>query len=72
MSVLNFAADSVNPHWHVPAALQCFGLVLCFENHYPRCTGALSYPLSTPRHLSFRWIRAQTQHFVLYCCRWPA
>ena len=26
----------------------CFWLVLCFQNHYPRCTGALSYPFSTP------------------------
>ena len=35
------------------------GLVLCFQNHYSRCTGALSYPFSTPRHSSFRWIRAK-------------
>ena len=30
----------------------------CFKSHYPRCTGALSYPFSTPRHSSFRWIGA--------------
>ena len=28
------------------------------KNHYPRCAGALSYPFSTPRHSSFRWIGA--------------
>ena len=28
----------------------------CFQNHYPRSTGALSYPFSTPRHSSSRWI----------------
>ena len=33
-----------------------FWLVLSFQNHYPRCTGALSYPFSTPLHSSFRWI----------------
>ena len=33
-----------------------FGSVLCFRNHYPRSTGALSYPFSTPPHSSFRWI----------------
>ena len=32
------------------------GSVLSFQNHYPRSTGALSYPFSTPRHSSFRWI----------------
>ena len=32
------------------------GWGLCFQNHYPRSTGALSYPFSTPRHSSFRWI----------------
>ena len=34
----------------------CFWLACCLANHYPRCTGALSYPFSTPRHSSFRWI----------------
>ena len=34
------------------AALDNFSL----ENHYPRCTGALSYPFNTPPHSSFRWI----------------
>ena len=33
-----------------------FWLVLSFQNHYPRCTGALSYPFSTPLLLSLRWI----------------
>ena len=32
------------------------GWGLCFQNHYPRSTGALSYPFSTPRYSSFRWI----------------
>ena len=34
------------------------GQGLCFQNHYPRSTGAPSYPFSTPRHSPFRWIRA--------------
>ena len=34
------------------------GWGLCFQNHHPGSTGALSYPFSTPRHLSFRWIGA--------------
>ena len=36
----------------------CLGTVSCFKSHYPRWTGALSYPFSTPRHSSFRWIGA--------------
>ena len=35
-----------------------FWLACCLANHYPRSTGALSYPFSTPRHSSFRWIGA--------------
>ena len=37
----------------------CFWLDSSLEIHYPRCTGALSYPFSTPRHSSFRWIGAK-------------
>ena len=33
-------------------------MVFYLENHYPRCTGALSYPFNPPRYSSFRWIRA--------------
>ena len=38
----------------------CFWLVFYLENHYPRCTGALSYPFNPPRYSSFRWIRAKS------------
>ena len=43
------------------ASIGCswFGIGLLFQNHYPRSTGALSYPFSTPRHSSFRWIGAK-------------
>ena len=34
-------------------------MVFYLENHYPRCTGALSYPFNPPRYSSFRWIRAK-------------
>ena len=39
------------------------GTVSCFKSHYPRCTGALSYPFSTPRHSSFRWIGAKYERW---------
>ena len=35
-----------------------FWLACCLANHYPRSTGALSYPFSTPQHSSLRWIGA--------------
>ena len=38
----------------------CFWLVFYLKNHYPRCTGALSYPFNPPRYSSFRWIRAKS------------
>ena len=34
------------------------GVGLLSRNHYPRCTGALSYSFSTPQHSSLRWIGA--------------
>ena len=39
--------------WQHLLGAPCFGSVLCFQNHYPRTTGALSYPFSTPQHSSF-------------------
>ena len=44
--------------WLAGSAIGCSwsGTVLYFGNHYPGNTGALSYPFSTPRHSSFRWI----------------
>ena len=45
------------PHSPAPAHLR--GQRGCRRVHaYPRCTGALSYPFSTPLHSSLRWIGA--------------
>ena len=57
------------PSWNgvvascVVASIGCSwsGVVFCLENHYPRCTGALSYLFNPPRHSSFRWIGAKEQ-----------
>ena len=45
--------------WQHPLGATGLGLVLCFQNHYSRCTGALSHLFSTPRHSSFLWIGAE-------------
>ena len=42
--------------WEHRLGAPCFWLVSCSRNHYPRSTGALSYPFSTLPHSSFRWI----------------
>ena len=47
MSVLNFGADSVNPHWHVPAALQSLeGEILAAQNAIAEWEPYLAYRLS--------------------------
>ena len=50
MSVLNFGADSVNPHWHVPAALQSLeGEILAAQNAIAEWEPYLAYRLSGNR-----------------------
>lgn len=50
MSVLNFAADSVNPHWHVPAALQSLeGEIIAARNAIAEWEPYLTYRLSGNR-----------------------
>ena len=47
MSVLNFAAASVNPHWHVPAALQSLeGEIIVAQNAIAEWEPYLAYRLS--------------------------
>ena len=41
------------------------GRFCCFRNHYPRSTGALSYPFSTPTQSYLRWIGGQTEESTL-------
>ena len=43
----------------------CFWLACCLANHYPRCTGALSYRFNPPLHSSFRWIGANEYRRVI-------
>ena len=45
--------------WEHQLDAPALGSVLCCGNHYPRNTGALSYPFSTPQHSSCRWIGAK-------------
>ena len=55
-------AVGVLQRWHLLGALGA-GVGFVLPNHYPRCTGALYYPFSTPRHSSFSvdWdLRCQT------------
>ncbi len=52
--------------WQHLLGAPCFWLVFCLENHYPRRTGALSYPFNPPRHSSFRWIRAKPKPSGIY------
>ena len=63
-------ADKEQPHWPPGGGRRTwmsgcsdgsifwvrFGSVWSLQNHYPR--RALSYPFTTPPHLSFRWIGA--------------
>lgn len=47
MSVLNFAVNSVNPHWHVPAALQSLeGEIVAAQNSIAEWEPYLAYRLS--------------------------
>ena len=60
--------DAVGPRGHLPSiGVGCSsgrfpangpGGFLSRKRHYPRSTGALSYPFSTPRHSYLRWIGA--------------
>ena len=45
--------------WQHLLGAPCFWLVFEKENHYPRCTGALSCLFRTPLHALLRWIRAK-------------
>ena len=46
----------------------CFWLVFCLENHYPRCTGALSCLFRTLLHALPRWIGAKKQNPAYWLC----